>query len=108
MDAILSDLIYSRILCPSSKRSSYEFASTLLEKPKYELHDIYRALSILSKETDYIQSELYRNTNYIKKRDGSKLYYDCTNYYFEIEEDDGFRMYGKGKENRPNPIVRCV
>ena len=105
MDAILSDLIYSRILCPSSKRSSYEFASTLLEKPKYELHDIYRALSILSKETDYIQSELYRNTNYIKKRDGSKLYYDCTNYYFEIEEDDGFRMYGKGKENRPNPIV---
>lgn len=105
LDAILSDLIYSRILCPSSKRSSYEFTSSLLEKPKYELHDIYRALSILSKETDYIQSELYRNTNYIKKRDGSKLYYDCTNYYFEIEEDDGFRMYGKGKENRPNPIV---
>lgn len=105
LNAVLSDLIYSRILSPGSKRSSYDYASTLLEKPKYELHDVYRALSILSNESDYIQSELYKNSNYVKKRDTSKLYYDCTNYYFEIEDDDDFRMYGKSKENRPNPIV---
>lgn len=105
INAILSDLIYSRILCPSSKRSSYDFASTLLEKPKYKLHNIYRALSILAEESDYIQSELYKNSHFVKPRNTSTLYYDCTNYYFEIEEDDDFRKYGKSKENRPNPIV---
>ena len=105
INAILSDLIYSRTLSPGSKRSSYEFASTLLEKPRYELHDVYRALSVLAEESDYIQSELYKNTHFIKKRNTGTLYYDCTNYYFEIEEDDDFRKYGKSKENRPNPIV---
>ena len=105
LNAILSDLIYSRILCPSSKRSSYQFASTLLEKPKYQLHDVYRALSVLAKESSYIQSELYKNSHFVKQRNTSTLYYDCTNYYFEIEEEDGIKQYGKGKENRPNPIV---
>lgn len=105
INSILSDLIYSRILSPSSKRSSYDFASTLLEKPKYELHDVYRALSVLAKESDYIQSEIYKNSQFIKPRNINTLYYDCTNYYFEIEEDDDFRKYGKSKENRPNPIV---
>ena len=105
LNAILSDLIYSRILCPSSKRSSFQFASTLLEKPKYQLHDVYRALSVLAKESSYIQSELYKNSHFVKQRNTSTLYYDCTNYYFEIEEEDGIKQYGKGKENRPNPIV---
>lgn len=105
LDAILSDLVYSRILFPGSKSSTYQDASSLLEKPKYELHDIYRALSVLAKEKDHIQSELYKNSHYVKKRNTSTLYYDCTNYYFEIEEADDFRKYGKSKENRPNPIV---
>ncbi len=105
INAVLSDLIYSRILCPSSKRSSYEFSSTLLEKTKYELHDVYRALSVLAEESDYIQSELYKNSHFIKTRNTGALYYDCTNYYFEIEDDDDFRKYGKSKENRPNPVV---
>lgn len=105
LNAILSDLIYSRILFPGSKRSSYLDAMTLLEKPKYELHDVYRALSVLAKENNYIQSELYKNTHFIKQRNTSTLYYDCTNYYFEIEEEDGSKQYGKSKENRPNPIV---
>lgn len=105
INAILSDLIYARIVCPSSKLSSYHFSSTLLEKPRYELHDVYRALSVLAEECDYIQSELYKNTHFIKKRNTNTLYYDCTNYYFEIEEDDDFRKYGKSKENRPNPII---
>lgn len=105
LNAILSDLIYSRILCPSSKRSSFQYASTLLERPKYELHDVYRALSILSKEVDYIQAELYKNSHFIKKRNTSTLYHDCTNYYFEIEEEEGSKRYGKGKEHHPNPII---
>lgn len=105
LQSIFSDLIYSRVLQPSSKKSSYAFAHTLLEQPKYDLHHVYKALSILAKDTDYIQSELYKNSNFIHNRNTRILYYDCTNYYFEIEQDDDFRKYGKSKEHRPNPIV---
>jgi len=105
LNAILSDLIYTRILFPGSKHSSFDSAHSLLEPPTYEPHDIYRALSVLSNENDSIQSELYKNSNFLKKRNTSTFYYDCTNYYFEIEEDDHFRKYGKSKEHRPNPLV---
>lgn len=104
-NAILTDLIYSRILSPSSKMSSYAFCQTLLEPPKYELVNVYRALSVMAEESDFIQEELYRNSNFIHPRNKRILYYDCTNYYFEAEQDDDFRKYGKSKENRPNPIV---
>lgn len=106
LNAILSDLIYTRILEPGSKRSSFESAKSFLEAPTYQLHDVYRALSILSKECDLIQSETYRNSNSILKRNNGVLYYDCTNYYFEIEQEDGIKKYGKSKEHRPNPIVQ--
>lgn len=104
-NAILTDLIYARILSPSSKMSSYAFCQTLLEPPKYELANLYRALSIMAEESDFIQEELYRNSNFIHPRSKRILYYDCTNYYFETEQEDEFRRYGKSKENRPNPIV---
>ena len=106
LNAILSDLIYTRILEPGSKRSSFESAKCFLEAPTYQLHDVYRALSILSKECDLIQSETYCNSNSILKRNNGVLYYDCTNYYFEIEQEDGVKKYGKSKEHRPNPIVQ--
>ena len=105
LGAILTDLIYARILSPSSKRSSYEYCKTLLEPPKYSLDQVYRSLSVMAGESDLIQEELYRNSNFIHKRDTRILYYDCTNYYFEIETEDGIKKYGKSKENRPNPIV---
>ena len=103
--AILTDQIFSRILAPSSKLSSYSYCQTLLEPPKYELQNLYRALSVMAEESDFIQEELYFNSNFIHPRSKKILYYDCTNYYFEIEQDDDFRKYGKSKENRPNPIV---
>jgi len=106
LDAILSDLIYARIIDPGSKRSSYSFCQSLLEPPKYELHDVYRALSVLAGESDYIQAEVYKNSYFVADRNNRILYFDCTNYYFEIEEEDDFRKYGKSKENRPNPIVQ--
>ena len=102
---IFQDLIYERVIYPASKKSSFEFAHTLLEHPKYDLHHVYRALSVLAQESDYIQSEVYRNSNFIHNRNTKVLYYDCTNYFFEVEEADDLRKYGKSKENRPNPIV---
>ena len=105
LEAIFSDLVYARFLDPGSKAASYEFAKGLLEPPKYGLHDVYRALSVLAEESDYVQEQLYRNSNFLHRRNASVLYYDCTNYYFEVEEETGLLKYGKSKENRPNPLV---
>ena len=106
LNAILSDLIYTRILEPGSKRSSFLAAQGFLEPPQYELHDVYRALSVLAQESDLIQSEVYKNSNFLTKRKDHILYYDCTNYYFEIEQEEGDKKYGKSKEHRPNPIIQ--
>lgn len=106
INSILSDLIFTRILEPSSKRSSYAAALEFLEKPTYELHDVYRALDVLGNECDFIQSEVYKNSHLIGKRNDKILFYDCTNYYFEIEQEDGIKKYGKSKEHRPNPIIQ--
>ena len=106
INAILSDLIYTRVLEPCSKRSSYKAASEFLEKPSYELHDVYRALDVLGAECDLIQSEIYKNSHFLGERNDKILYYDCSNYYFEIEQEDGSKKYGKSKEHRPNPIIQ--
>ena len=112
---ILEDLICTRILHPSSKSSSYEETQNFLRQPKYQLHDVYRALDIIQKEKEAIEQWCYeKSLNIIAERNTKVLYYDCTNYFFEIEledEDDldnnrkGLRKFGKNKENRPLPIV---
>lgn len=106
LNAILSDLIYTRVLEPSSKSSSFKAAKQFLEPPTYELHDVYRALSVLANELDFIQAETYKNSYFLGNRNDTVLYYDCTNYYFEIEQENGDRKYGKSKEHRPNPIIQ--
>ena len=105
IQAIITDLVYARILNPSSKKSSYSYCQSLLEMPKYSLDNVYDALQILADESDYIQSDLYRNSNFLHTRNKSVLYYDCTNFFFEIEQEDELRKYGKSKEHRPSPIV---
>lgn len=105
LDSILSRLIYGRILYPSSKLNTYQLSQTLLEQPNFELQHIYRALQVIAKESDFIQAELYKNSLSVSKRNDKILYYDCTNYFFEIEQEDGIKQYGPSKENRPNPIV---
>ena len=86
--------------------SSFRAAKQFLEPPTYELHDVYRALSVLASEMDFIQSEVYKNSFFLGDRMDRILYYDCTNYYFEIEQEDGDKKYGKSKEHRPNPIIQ--
>ena len=105
LDTILSRLIYGRILFPSSKLNTFQLSNTLLEQPDFELQHIYRSLEVISKESDFIQAELYKNSLALSKRNDKILYYDCTNYFFEIEQEDGIKHYGPSKEHRPNPIV---
>jgi len=105
LNNILSNLIYSRIIYPSSKLKTLDLCKNFLEQPNFEYQHILRALEVLTKENDFIQSELYKNSLKYSKRNDKILFYDCTNYYFEIEDDDDYRKYGKNKEHRPNPIV---
>lgn len=106
LNNILSRLLYGRIIFPASKLATRELSNKFIEQPNFELHDIYRALEVISKENEFIQSELYKNSSEISKRNTGVLYYDCTNYFFEIEQEDGLKQYGPSKEHRPNPIVQ--
>ena len=106
LDNILSRLVYGRILFPSSKLSCYEQSQELIEEPKFELHQVYRALTTLSENSDMIQAELYKRSKKLVKRNTGVLYYDCTNYFFEMERESGLKQYGPSKEHRPNPIVQ--
>ena len=105
LNDILSRLIYTRILYPASKRSSLEEAKGFIEQPSFKLHDIYRALSVMAEESDYIQSRLFKNSATIQERNSQVIYYDCTNFYFEIDAAEDDKQFGHSKENRPLPIV---
>lgn len=105
LNSILSRLIYARILYPSSKLSTFEDSHKFIEQPDFELHQIYRALSVTAEESDYIQSRLFKNSMNLSKRKIGVIYYDCTNFYFEIEQAEDDKQYGLSKENRPLPIV---
>ena len=105
LNSILSRLIFGRILFPSSKLATIESSKRLLEQPNFELQHIYRSLEVIANESDFIQSQLYKNSLAVSKRNDRILYYDCTNYFFEIEQEEGLKQYGPSKEHRPNPIV---
>ena len=106
LNNILSNLLYGRIIFPSSKLATYSLSQKFIEQPNFELQHIYRALEVISKENEFIQSELYKNSLKYSKRNTGILYYDCTNYFFETEYEEGLKRYGPSKEHRPNPIVQ--
>ena len=106
LNSILSRLIYGRIIFPSSKLATFQLSSSFLEQPDFDIQHVYRALEVISKETDFIQSALYKNSLHTLKRNSRILYYDCTNYFFEVEQEEGLKQYGFSKEHRPNPIVQ--
>ena len=105
LDSILSRLVYGRILEPSSKRATSEFAKELLEQPAFDAHQVYRALWGVAKHSGEIQRRVFENSRKMLSRRLKTMYYDCTNYYFEISEEDDFRRYGPSKEHRPNQSV---
>lgn len=119
LNDILEALVVLRVLYPCSKKSSFELHKKRIRKSVFALEDVYRALSLLSEHIDMIQAQVWRNSQKILSRNTRVIYYDCTNYYFEIEDNDrdyvdretgevvmGLRKRGKSKEHRPNPIVQ--
>ncbi len=105
LNEILSYLVYSRIIYPSSKLETFKQCQNFIQPPKFKLHDEYRSLSYIAENMDFIQESLFNNSKKVINRNSSVIYYDCTNYFFEIDEDDDLRKYGISKEHRPNPIV---
>lgn len=106
LNEILSRLLYLRILNPTSKKGTFEHAKDLLEPAGFQPHQIYRALSVIAEQSDFIEENVYKNSLNVTGRNTQILYYDCTNFFFEVEEEDNFREYGFSKEHRPNPIVQ--
>jgi len=106
LSSILASLLYSRVLYPSSKLSTFESSKKFLEPQSYDLHHIYRALDVLAENNHLFQQHLYQHSEKVIERNSSILYYDCTNFFFEIETADGEKQYGKSKEHRPNPIIQ--
>lgn len=105
LNEILSYLVFARIIYPSSKLETFKQCQNFIVQPKFKLHDEYRALSYIAENMDYIQEQLFNNSKNVIKRNSKVIYYDCTNYFFEIDEEDDLRKYGISKEHKPNPIV---
>ena len=105
LNEVLSYLVFARIIYPSSKLETFKQCQNFIEQPTFKLHDEYRALSYIANNIDFIQENLFINSKNVIKRNSKVIYYDCTNYFFEIDEEDDLRRYGISKEHKPNPIV---
>ena len=105
LSEILSYLVYARIIFPSSKLETFKQCQNFIEPPKFKLHDEYRALNYIAKNMDFIQENLFNNSKKVIERNSNVIYYDCTNFFFEINEEDDIRKYGISKEHKPNPII---
>ncbi|MBR2827793.1 MAG: IS1634 family transposase [Bacilli bacterium] len=105
LNEVLSYLVFSRIIYPSSKLKTFQLSQKFIETPKYNLENLYRGLTYLNKDLDYIQKELYNNSKDVVDRNTRILYFDCTNYYFDINEETDFQKYGHGKDGKAKPLV---
>ena len=118
LNSIFSLLIFSRIMYPGSKKDTYDNKDRFFEPLDFSLKDMYRSLNYFNEYKEEIQELIWNETKDSYKRDASKSYYDCTNYYFEIDYNDedlvdeegnilekGYRKRGPEKNHRPDPIV---
>jgi len=105
LNEILSYLVYARIIFPSSKLETFKQCQNFIVQPNFKLHDEYRSLSYLADNMDYIQESLFNNSKKVINRNSRVIYYDCTNYFFEIDNEDDIRKYGINKQHQPKPQV---
>ena len=105
LNEILSYLVYARIIYPSSKLETFKQCQNFIKQPTFKLHDEYRSLSYIADNMDFIQESMFNNSKKVINRNAKVIYYDCTNFFFEIDNEDDLRKYGVSKEHKPNPIV---
>ena len=105
LNEVLCNLVLSRIIYPSSKLKTYELSRNFIETPKYNLENLYRGLTYLNSDLDYIQKQLYSNSKSVVDRNTKIMYFDCTNYYFYINEETELQKYGHGKDGKAKPLV---
>jgi transposase len=105
-NSIMILLVVSRLLSPGSKKRAFEEKGRYFERFNFELADVYRALSHYAKISKDCQRYLHEQIAAKYGRNTKTIYYDVTNYYFEIDKADDLRKFGRGKEKRPNPIVQ--
>ena len=106
LNEVLSYLVYSRIIFPASKLKTYELSKNFIETPSYNLVNLYRGLTYLCSNLSYIQKTLYHNSKAVIDRNTRIFYYDCTNYSFDINEEDDLRKYtGNAKDKKGKPVV---
>lgn len=105
-NSIMQLLVFARIIYPGSKLFAFNCKEAFFERFDFKLEEVYRSLSFFSEHKEALQ--LWMHERVLKKysRDTSLVYYDLTNYYFETDQQDGFRMKGVCKEHRPDPIVQ--
>jgi hypothetical protein len=105
-NSVMILLVVSRLLTPGSKKKAYLERKRYFERFAFSLADIYRALSHFAKLERELQAYLHEKIKEKYGRDTKTIYYDVTNFYFEIDKADEFRKYGKSKEGRSSPIVQ--
>jgi len=106
INSIMRLLVFARMTSPGSKKKAYDEREWFFERSDFESMDMYRALSKISKFRDALQVWMHERIVASYGRDTSVVYYDVTNYYFEIDEQDDLRKKGVSKEHRPDPIVQ--
>jgi len=105
-NSIMLLLVISRILYPGSKKRAFDEKGRYFERFDFELADVYRALSHFAKIGTALQRQINDRIAKLYGRDTSVVYFDVTNFYFEIDEEDDLKRRGVSKEHRPNPIVQ--
>jgi len=106
---VMKMLVVSRILKPGSKKAAYEGMGRYFDFEKkdiFSLDDVYRSLSHFATLDKDIQTQLHKRISEKYGMNMDLIYYDVTNYYFEIDEEDKIRRKGVSKENRKSPIVQ--
>ena len=106
LNSIAKLLFYGRVIFPGSKKSTFEQKDRLFDRTEFSLDDVYRALTYLNRYEKPLQKWIHEKISAKYGRDTSLMYYDVTNYYFEIDEADDLRKKGVSKEHRPDPIVQ--
>lgn len=106
LNELLKLLVFSRILDPASKKATWENQSNFFQPFRIEKNSVYRGLSSMSEIKEDLQAFLHKQVSASYSRDCSLVFYDVTNYYFEIDEEDDVKKVGMSKQKQTTPIVQ--